>query len=70
MHRIGLVVMSRLQEFCHQTRPAGLVACAHATARIAMEIFVEQDVILEMRIRREFGVILQDRTLTVFAFQK
>ena len=43
---------------------------AAATPGIAMEIFVKQNVILKMRIGRELGMILQDRPLTVLAFEK
>ena len=43
---------------------------ADAAAGVTVEIFVEQHVILEMRIGREFGMILQNRPLAVCAFEK
>jgi pyridoxine 5-phosphate synthase len=45
----------RLQQFGHQAGPPSLVGGADAASGVAMEIFVEQDVIFEMRIARELG---------------
>src|SRR5262249_22780966 len=41
------------QQVCHQRSPAGLVAGANAGAVVSVEIFVEQDEILPMRIAME-----------------
>jgi len=43
---------------------------AHAAAVTAVEIFMEQNVIFEMRIRREFGMIFQNRALSVVTFEE
>ena len=48
----------------NQPGPTGLVRCAAATAIIAMEIFVEQDVILEVRIGLE--LLIRPKTGSVF----
>ena len=45
-----MATLARLQELGDQAGPAGLVRGAHAAAGVAVEIFVEQDVILEMRV--------------------
>src|SRR5206468_11143744 len=61
---------SRLKQFRHESRPAGLMRSADAGTVVAMKVFVEQQVVFEVRIGREFGVILQHGPLTVFAFQE
>src|SRR5579863_8402022 len=44
----------RLQQFRHQPRPPRLMACAKPRPIIAMEIFKEKDIILEIRIGLQF----------------
>src|SRR5882724_436889 len=60
----------RLQQLRHQSRPTRLMRCPDASPRIAMKIFMEQDVILEMRISRELGMIFQHWPLAISAFEK
>ncbi len=43
-----------LDQLCDHAGPTGLVACPEARAIIAVEVFVEEDVVLPMRIRLEF----------------
>ncbi len=59
-----------MQQLGDDARPTRLMRCAQPAPVIAVEKFVEKDVVLEMRIARELGVILQDGTLTVFSLQK
>jgi hypothetical protein len=53
-------------QFCDdvgdQAAPASLMRGAQTTTALAVEILVEQDVVLEMRIRLELLVIAEDRT--------
>src|SRR4029077_6716166 len=39
-----------LEQFCNDTRPAGLMARSHARPVVSVEIFVEQDQIAPMRV--------------------
>ena len=50
--------------------PTRLMRCAEAASVIAVEKFVEEDVVAEMRIAREFGVRFHRGSLTVRAFEK
>jgi hypothetical protein len=42
--------------------------CADAAAVVAMEVFVEEDVIFEVGIGREFGMVFEHGPLAVLAF--
>src|SRR5262245_46637471 len=53
--RAGLIRELR-DQVRDQSGPAGLVRCATATAIVAVEVFMEQDVVLEMRIGLKFFV--------------
>src|SRR6266849_5448656 len=55
----------RLKQLCHQAGPAGLMGCTDATSIVAVEILMEQDVVLEVRIGRELRMIFQYGTLTI-----
>ena len=46
------------------------MGCADATSVIAVEILMEQDVILELRIGRELRMIFQYGTLTIVSLQE
>ena len=59
-----------LQQFCDQSRPAGLMAGSDAGAVVAVEVFVKQDVIAKVRISLELAVITENRTLSIFILQK
>ncbi len=59
-----------LQEFGDEAAPAGLMRCAHAAPVVAVKVFVEEDVVLEVRVGGELRVILQHGALTVLAFQE
>ena len=50
-----------LQQLRNQRRPAGLMAGAESRAVVAVEIFVEQHVIAEMRIALKFLRAAKDR---------
>ena len=65
MHRFpgNMRGMAGLQQLGHQAGPAGLMRGADATAGVSVKIFMEQDVVLEVRIGREFRVILQHGAL-------
>ena len=54
----------------NQSRPAGLVRRSNAASSVAVKVFVEQNVVFEMRIGRKLGMIFQHGPLAVFAFQK
>jgi hypothetical protein len=41
-----------------------------ATARVAMKVLVEQDVVAEVRIAGEFGVIFEHRPLAIRPLQE
>ena len=43
-----------LQELRHKRRPAGLVACAQPRARVAVEVFVEENQVAPMGIALEY----------------
>ncbi len=58
------------EQFGDQAGPAGLMRRADAAAGVAVKVFVEQNVILEMRVRRELRMIFQHGPLAVFALQK
>src|SRR5262245_12179398 len=47
----------------YQPGPSSLMRCAHATARIAMKVFMKQNVILEMRVTGLFRMAFQNRAL-------
>ena len=49
--------LGRPKQFRNQAGPAGLMRRAQSASAVAVEIFVKQNVILEMRVRREFGMI-------------
>ena len=49
-----MIVGLGLQQLGDQSRPAGLMRGADASPRIAVEIFVEWDVVPEMHVRLEF----------------
>src|SRR5262249_23408362 len=53
-----------------EPRPTGLVRCATAAAIVAVEIFMEQDVILEMRIGLKFLVAAENRAPAICPAQK
>ena len=53
-----------------QPGPAGLVGCATAPAIVAVEVFMEQDVVLEMRIGLKFFVAAENRTSTIGTAQE
>jgi len=65
-----MAAFARLQQLGDQAGPAGLVRGPDAAAIIAVKIFVEQDVVLEMRVGREFVMIFQGGPQAVVAFQK
>jgi hypothetical protein len=44
------------------------MACANSAAGVALKVFVEEHVILEVRVSGELEVIPQHGTLAVFAF--
>src|ERR1041385_9367436 len=64
-HRVDALtfpaLFPRLDQLCDQPGPAGLMRGPHSAAGIAVEVFVEQDVVPKMRIGRELFVISQDR---------
>ena len=66
----GLIFIARLKKLRDQSRPAGLVARADAAAGVAVEIFVEKHVVLEVRIGGKLGMILQRGALSVGAFEE
>ena len=45
-----------MQQFRNDSRPASLMRCPEAAPVVAMEKFVEENVVAEVRIAREFGV--------------
>ena len=59
-----------MQQFGDDARPTGLMRRAKSASIVAVEEFVEQDVIAEVRIARELGVRFHRGALAVFAFEK
>src|SRR5215813_14034478 len=53
-----------------QSGPAGLVGCATAAAIVAVEVFMEQDVVFEMRVGLKFFVAAENRTSPVGTAQE
>src|SRR5271157_3948818 len=51
---IGIEVAEQFYHLRHQAGPAGLMACSQTSAIISVEILVEQDVILPVRIGLKF----------------
>lgn len=45
-----------MQQFGDDARPTRLMRCAESASVVAVEKFVEQDVVAEVRIARELGV--------------
>ena len=59
-----------MEKFRDDARPPRLMRGTEARAAVAVEKFVEEHVVAEMRIARELGVSFQNRSLAVFAFKK
>ena len=59
-----------MKQLCNEAGPAGLMRGAHAAAAVAVEVLVEKDVVLEVRIGRELRMIFQGWTLTIVALQE
>ena len=59
-----------MEQLCHQACPPGLVRRSDATATITVEVFVEKDVIPEVRIVRELIVVAEHGTAAVPVFQE
>src|SRR6266508_1150912 len=66
----GLFFCELADEIRDQSGPAGLVRCATATAIVAVEVFMEQDVVLEMRISLKFLVGAEHGTPAVGSAHK
>ncbi len=47
-------------EICNEAGPASLMACAEASAGVAVKIFIKEKVITPVRILLEFGGIAED----------
>src|SRR6476659_6147656 len=63
----SLFVHELTDQIRHQPGPTGLVRCAAAAAVVAVEVFMEQDVVLEMRIGLKFFVAAEHRSPAVGA---
>ena len=59
-----------MEQLCHQARPSSLVGRSNTAAAIAVEVFVEKDVIPEVRIVRELIVVAEHGTAAVPVFQE
>ena len=59
-----------LQEFCDEPGPAGLVAGADARAVVAVKIFIEEQVILPLRIGLESFRTAEHRPAAAAIFQE
>src|SRR6516164_11281759 len=63
LNRTGLLLLRELlDEVCHERGPACLVRGAATAPVLAVKIFMEQDVILEVRIGLELFIIAEDGT--------
>ena len=70
-HRTSAGLFRELcDQVCDQSGPAGLMRCATATAIVTMEVFMKQDVVLEMRIGLKFFVAAENRASAVGTAQK
>ena len=59
-----------MEQLCHQARPPGLVRRSDAAAAIAVEVFVEEDVIPEMRVVSQLIVVAEHGTTASSVFQE
>jgi len=50
------------KEFCDQAGPAGLVRGTYAATGVAMEVFIEQQVVLEVRVALQLRMVTEDGT--------
>ena len=50
-------IAARHDELGDEAAPAGLMRSAHAASAVAVKIFVEQNVVLEMRVGRELRMV-------------
>src|SRR5436190_744051 len=50
---------ARLQEFGHEARPAGLVRGADTAAVVAVEVFVEPEIVAEVRIGLQLELLAE-----------
>jgi hypothetical protein len=55
----------RINQLRDQTGPTGLVGCANPATGVAMKIFKELQVIAEMRVVLQFGVLSKHRATSV-----
>ena len=62
--------MTRLEQLRNEASPAGLMRRAQATARVAVEIFVEEQVVPEMRVARLLRVAFQCRAFAILVLQE
>ena len=70
-HERRVVLSAKLaNEIRDQSGPAGLVRGAAAAAIVAVEVFVEQDVVLEMGIGLKFFVVAENRAPAVGTAQE
>ena len=60
----------RLQQLGNESSPARLMRSPNATARVAMKVLVEQNVVAEVRITGEFGVTLEHRSPAISPLQE
>src|SRR2546427_5511289 len=67
--RFGLLA-ALLQELGDEARPARLVACAHAGAIVAVEVFVEENQVAPVGVPLERFRPAEDRPAPVLAAQK
>src|SRR5262245_38729809 len=66
----GPFLPPRLNQFCNQPGPPGLVGCAHAPAIVAVKIFVKEQVVVKMRVVLDLRVLAMHRTPTVVVLLK
>ena len=59
-----------MEQLCHQARPSSLVGRSNTAAAIAVEVFVEEDVIPEMRVIRQFVMVAEHGTTAAPVFQE
>ena len=53
---------------CHQSGPAGLVGRTHSATAVPVEVFVKQDVLIEIRVGLKRGIVVINRPSTAGIF--
>lgn len=65
-----LLISHLLYKFCHKPSPTRLMRSTYAPSAVAVEIFVEQYVVMEVRILLKLAVMTIHGTVSIAIFSK